>query len=314
MKRHTFNILFWLYKSKKNSAGESPIYCRITVNGIQTQLSTHRYIKPLDWNSAKGMVKGRSDEAVEHNKYLEALKQKIRNKETELMKLGRDVTARSIKSSLDGNTVNKKGIVEVADYHQAIIESKLNKGYSQSSISSYTATVKYIKAFIRHHYKCADLSLSEIEYNFILEFEKYVKGHTDCNQNGTMKHIQRLKRIIHFSIENEWLDRSPFMRYKAKYERTNREFLTLDELTKIEQKDFSIPRLQLVKDLFVFACYTGKGYKDMMNLKPENISIRLYGKKWLVGERSKTNVQSDVPLLPKPLEIIERYTPYPIYI
>lgn len=311
MIQHTFKILYFLYKSKKNSSGQCPIYCRVTVNREKTQFSTHKFINVKDWDSKRQIVKGRSTENNEVNICLETLKQRIRNKETELMKMGKEVTILKIKNSLEGKTVFKKGIISVADYHQQIIVGKLNKGYSQSSVSSYQATVKYIREFIRQHYKCSDLPLSEIEYNFILEFEGYVKGNTDCKQNGTMKHIQRLKRIINFAIENEWLDRNPFLRYKSKFEPTNRTYLTLDELNKIEQKDFSIPRLQLVKDLFVFACYTGKGYKDMMNLSPLNISIRLNGKKWLVGERSKTNVQSDVPLLPKPLEIIERYKTHP---
>lgn len=294
-----------------NSEEESPVYCRITINGERAELSTHRYIKEKNWDSSKGLAKGRTQDKVDLNDFIATFTQKIKVHETQLMKLGREVTASNIKNALSENTTVKKGIVEIAEYHQQTIHSKIGKGYSGNTVEHYKTTERYIKEFIREHYKCPDFPFSEVKHNFIVEFELYIKGHTTCMQNGTMKHIVRLKRITNFAIENGWLDKSPFLRYKAKYERTNRQFLTLDELTKIERKEFSIPRLQLVKDLFVFACYTGKGYKDMMNLTPENISIRLNGKKWLVGERSKTNVLSDVPLLYKPLEIIERYQTHP---
>ncbi|MBI2269557.1 MAG: integrase catalytic domain-containing protein [Bacteroidetes bacterium] len=82
----------------------------------------------------------------------------------------------------------------------------------------------------------------------------------------------------------------------------------------IEQKQFDIPRLQLVKDLFVFACYTGKGYKDTKNLTTSNIEIRIEGQKWLHCERSKTTMQSDVMLFPTALEIIEKYKEHPVAI
>lgn len=311
MIRHTFSILFWIYKSRKNSQGQSPIYCRLTINGVRTELSTHRFIYPDEWDPKRGLAKGRTSDVQELNYHLEGLRQKLHNAETELIKTGREVTCINIKRILNGDVETKKGLIEVAEYHQEIIRERLNNGYSRTTILGYGTAIKYLKGFIKYKYRCPDIALNDIQHNFIVEFERYVKGHSDCRQNGTMNVIKKLKRITNFSIENGWLDKNPFLRYRAKYEPTNRPYLTLEEITKIERKKLNNYKLEKARDMFLFACYTGKGYKDLVHLSKENVATHLNGKKWLICERSKTHVQSDVPLLPKALELINKYKNHP---
>ena len=153
MKLNSISILFWLYKSKRNSSGLCPIYCRLIINKIKTQISTGRFIKPMEWNSKKGIVKGRTEEAIEVNEYLQAMKQNIRNKETEFLKLGKEITAIGIKNSLFGKAIRRTGLLEIANYHQEVIKEKIDKGYSKGSIMNYRTTIKYLSDFIRSHYK-----------------------------------------------------------------------------------------------------------------------------------------------------------------
>ncbi|XBL15014.1 hypothetical protein QLS71_003115 [Mariniflexile litorale] len=126
-----------------------------------------------------------------------------------------------------------------------------------------------------------------------------------------MKHIERLRKMVSLAFKMEWLDKDPFMKFEAKYEKKERGFLTLEELQSIENKSFTIPRLGLIKNLFVFSCYTGLSYGDVMNLTTDNLCIGIDGKQWIYSQREKTSVPVKIPLLTKALKIIETYKSNP---
>jgi site-specific recombinase XerD len=126
-----------------------------------------------------------------------------------------------------------------------------------------------------------------------------------------MKHIVRIKKIVSMALKNDWLDKDPFINYRASYEEVNRGYLTREELEILEQKEFTIPRLAKVRDVFIFCCYTGLGYADVEKLTPHDITTGIDGEKWIITFRKKTNHRSPVPLLPKAIEIIDKYKDYP---
>jgi integrase/recombinase XerD len=125
--------------------------------------------------------------------------------------------------------------------------------------------------------------------------------------NTVMKHIERFRKLINLSRKLGWMERDPFINFKAKRIKTERGFLSLLELQEIEKKNFTIPRLQLVRDLFVFSCYTSLSYIDAINLSAENIRIGIDGELWIFYNREKTTKPIHIPLLPKALDIIEKY-------
>jgi site-specific recombinase XerD len=136
--------------------------------------------------------------------------------------------------------------------------------------------------------------------------------HKPCGHNTVLKHIERLRKIINLAIRNEWLERDPFAKFQARFIRNDREFLTQEDLAAIEAKETKILRLQWAKDLFVFSCYTGLAYCDVIELTPANISIGIDGNYWIMTSRKKTNQPVRVPLLPRAFEIIEKYRNHPM--
>jgi site-specific recombinase XerD len=120
-----------------------------------------------------------------------------------------------------------------------------------------------------------------------------------------------LRKIINISVVNEWLDRDPFMKMKVSIKEVKRDYLTQDELQLIEEKQFSTPRLNQVKDIFVFCCYTGLAYADVEKLSPQEVSKGLDGEYWLFTERRKTGSSSNIPLLPQALTLIDKYKQHP---
>jgi integrase len=120
--------------------------------------------------------------------------------------------------------------------------------------------------------------------------------------------IKKLKKIVRQCVANDWLDKDPFMSYKIKLRDTHRQFLTLDELQIVENKDFSTDRLNHVRDIFIFSCYTGLAFSDVEKLTSLDIVIGIDGEKWIYTTRTKTDTDSKIPLLPEAQRLIEKYS------
>jgi site-specific recombinase XerD len=163
------------------------------------------------------------------------------------------------------------------------------------------------------HFKKNDLFLSELNYEFITHFEYFLRvyqptdHHKGMENNGVMKHLERLQKMVRLGVKLGWIDKNPFEFFKLKLQKVERGFLTSNELAAIEDKDFSLQRIQYAKDLFVFSCYTGIAYIDVMQLTPNNIILGMDGNYWIKTTREKTDTAVNVPILPKAALIIEKY-------
>jgi integrase len=155
--------------------------------------------------------------------------------------------------------------------------------------------------------------LSKIDFKFISDFDYYLRTvkpidhHQPLHNNGMMKHMQRFRKILNLGIRLEWLIKNPFNAYDIRFNKVERGFLTKHELELLESKKFGIERLEMIKDLFIFSCYTGLAYIDAINLAPSEISIGIDGQKWIYTKREKTQTQLKIPVLPVAMEILEKY-------
>lgn len=149
--------------------------------------------------------------------------------------------------------------------------------------------------------------MKEIKYQFIVDFENYLRTECNCNANTTAKFIQFFKRIIIIARNNGWMQHDPFANYKIRIKKVDRGYLTEEELQKIKQKELTIDRLIKVRDIFIFSCFTGLAYVDAKNLTYDNIKKGVDGNLWIITKREKTDTPVTVPLMSIPLEIIEKY-------
>jgi integrase len=301
------SILFYLISSKKDKNGLIPIYIRITLNGRRSELSSHRKIHPSDWDNMACQAKGASEEARILNNYLDSQKAKIYRQFNILESLGKPFTADDLKNRMTGKKVKHHSLIEVFEYHNNQLKQKIGINYAKGTYKNYSSTLSRLKSFLLFQYRKTDIFLMDLKYSFVTNFELYLKTQHSCGQNSAMKHIVRLKKIVNLAMKNEWLDKDPFRNYKASYEEVNRGYLTKEELTRLEEKAFTIPRLEKVRDVFVFCCYTGFAYADVKELTPADITTGIDGEKWIITYRRKTNHRSPVPLLPQALAIIEKY-------
>ena len=156
-----------------------------------------------------------------------------------------------------------------------------------------------------------DISINKVDDAFVTELEFYLRSVKKCNNNTAVKYVRNFRKIIKICLDNDWLDKAPTTRYEGKMKEVERDFLTEEELLKIYNKKISSERLQLVRDIFIFSCYTGLAYIDVKGLKKDHIGIGIDGEKWIFKNRQKTETKSKIPILPIAEEIIEKYSNHP---
>jgi len=152
-----------------------------------------------------------------------------------------------------------------------------------------------------------DIAVSQVNHVFVSEYDFYLRSVRKCNNNTTVKYIKNFKKIILICLASGYITANPFLNHKPKLKPVNRTALTLEELKLLENKTFSIDRLENVKDTFLFCCYTGLAYADVSALKAANILKGIDGEMWLHTFRQKTLTATKVPLLQSALELIAKY-------
>jgi len=304
---YELSILFIVRRNKKDSAGEVPIYLRITVNGKRAEISTNKKVELSKWDSDTQRVKGRSESARILNDYLDSLENRINRDFNLFTEKGEEITASGLKDSLIGKDVKKYYLVQVFEMNNVLIKQEEGQKYKRSTIDQYTTTLERLKLFLNQDYACNDVALSKLDLLFIRRFEIYLKTNYNIVHNTVMKHLKQLKKVIHFAMLMGYMERDPFFQHKTSSKEVSRGYLSSDELSKIENHVFRIKRLEQVRDVFIFVCYTGLAYSDLKLLSRESISKGIDGKNWIIYHREKTGTRASIPLLSKALAIIEKY-------
>lgn len=310
--QHRLNILFWLKHNQASKiTGEVPISTRITVDGRRVELSTGKKVVPEKWNSDFSRMKGNSEEARMINRYIDHLRLNLIRIFEKMSEDGQHISAQKIKNIYQGKTSEQQSLIKLFQYHNQQIKEQLGQGYSAGTLERYQTTLKHLVAFVKHQYHCKDYMLCELGYSFITEFEFYLKSVKGIGHNTTMKYLRNFKKIVLLAVKNEWIDRDPFARYKISLKEVKKEILNKEELKILSEKEFLIPRLEQVRDIFLFCCYTGLSYADVYKLKPTDLTTGLDGEQWIFIDRTKTGTSSNVPLLPMALEIVAKYQGHP---
>ena len=304
-------ILFWLQRSKLNKRGKCPIYIRITVDGGRAGIASGKWIEPERWNPNSGRVRGNSEEAKAINEFLRKSWAKITSQFDKFTEHEKLVTATLMKKAFLGKLEQKKPLVELFENHNKRLETLVGNQYASGTYKRYKVSLNHLKSFLEKQYNISDISLTELDFKFITDYEYYLHNDKGCGTNAALKHIQNLRKIVNNAVDNDWLAKDPFSRFKRAREQTKRGFLTESELEKIYDKGIDIARVAQVRDIFVFACYTGLSYSDVAKLTPDNIVKGIDGHDWISIDRTKTDEKSSIPLMDPALKTINKYKNHP---
>jgi len=305
------HLSFQLKNSKADESGKAPIYARITINGLRTEFSLKRYLLPEKWVSGAGVAKGTNEESKTINAFLSTVRLKLGEHYRVLMEANKPITPETVKNAYLGILEKGKTIIDVFRYHNSQVKELLDKDFSFGTYERYCTALSHTQEFIQWKYKVSDLEIRQINYEFITEFEYYLKTVRKCSHNTAIKYITNFKKIIRICIGNGWLERDPFTNYKITSREVERECLSEAELDAVASREFPTQRLEQVRDIFLFCCFTGLAYSDVKKLSKDHIIMGIDGEKWIRINRTKTDTRSSIPLLPIPSGIIDKYATNP---
>lgn len=308
----SFGLFFHLKKEKRNDDHKLMVYMRITVDGKHCEISTKRKCNPDNWNVSAGRLHGKSEAVKEFNYYLDTLQQKVFEVKRKIIEMDKELTAESIKNELLGKNNNQKYmLLEVFKHHNTQMAALINQEYAPGTLDRYDTSYRHTESFLKWKYNLDDIDIDKLNYEFITEYEFWLKSIRKCGHNTTMKYLANFKKIVLRCLKNGWLQKDPFLGFNMAKREVERIALTQYELERISSTSFSIERLEIVKNIFLFSCYSGLAYADVQKLKRSEIRIGVDGEKWIFTKRQKTDVSSRIPLLPPALEIINRFEQHP---
>lgn len=306
MLEKTFGLFYFLKQSKTKKNDYRYVYLRITVNGEARELSIKRRWLITRWNQSLGKAVGTKEDATNLNAYIETISAKIYQAKLNLLETERKITAQSLKDYILGCGEDQT-LLQLIGIRQKRIQALIDKGYSLATLKRYKTICSHTKDFIKWKYNAEDINIRELSYEFISDFAFWLRSTKDCGNNSVAKYVGNLKGIIADAVRKSWLKNNPFIEFKITKDDVIRTALTKEELHAIISKEFTIERLEIVKDIFVFCSYTGLAYVDVNSLKQEHITTGIDGSPWIMIRRQKTGTSSRLPLLPIPLAIIEKY-------
>ena len=314
MKRSSFNVLFFLKKTKLLKNGEASVCMRITVDGTRVENNIRKSIDPSLWSQAKESARGKNRKSCDLNAYIENARIKLHQIFCELEEQNQAITARLLQEIFfgqDKKTEAVRTLIGTMQEHNDQCRALVGKDYALITVRRYESCKRYLAELIRQKYGKDDLPLAEVNGELVRAFEFYLKTEKECQQNTVIRYMKCLKKITNLALANEWIAKDPFIGIKFHEKEVIREFLTMDELLTIYHKEFPLERITVVRDVFIFAAFTGLAFIDVQQLSPEHIVKDNNGNLWIRKPRQKTKNMCNIPLLDIPLEILRKYADYP---
>lgn len=308
MKPQTFNIRFLIRTNKTNRKGAAPIVAKITLNGRRTELSSQRSIKPENWSNTKECAIPLNTQNIPINEYLESFRNKIYNSYVSLLSTEEVVTKESLLEAIFGKVGKQRHyLIETMEQHNNEFEKLVPVKYSAGSLKNYKTTLRYLKVFVPLMFKSKDIALEKVDYSFCDKYFTYLCSEKTCTNNGASKQIQRVKKVLNYAVRYGYLSSNPAASFGLKLDPVNKVALTISEVNLIESLALNSQRLEEVRDVFLFQCYTGLAYSDLKSLNREDIVDDGYEEVWIKMNRQKTKNSFSVPLMPIPLLIYKKY-------
>lgn len=305
--RNTFKVLFFVKRAAVKKSGKAPIIARITIDQDKIQFYTQLEVAPDQWNVPRGRVTGRGPEAQQINSLLDDIRMTVQKQYHTLLETDGYVTAERVRDAYLGKTEKTRTILEFFAQHNEQYLQKVKMDPTNKTYWRYELTRRRLEEFIKYKYSVSDIPLKDINVLFVENFLLYNENVHGCNHNTAMKFVQRLRTVVNFAKNTGILFVDPFGNFKVKFERTDRGYLTMEEIMAIYHHTFPSRRLEQVRDLFIFSCFTALSYIDVCELQPDDISTGFDGNLWIIRKRHKTKVTASIRLLDIPIAILKKY-------
>ncbi len=299
-------MTFYLKRNVTHN-GLCPVMGRITIGKDMVQFSCKLDADPKLWDTRAGRVNGKSDHARSVNRKIDKVNVTIHARYKEIVSLKGTTTSLEVKEAFQGIASSQVGLLELFREHNEEYKKRVGVNRAISTWWNYRNSYNHLERFIIQKYHVLDIPVRQLDYDFIENYDFYLR--IDCRQiPGTIiSRMTHLRKITQIAVKRAVINRDPFAGYVSERPKTQQRYLPREELKRMMAATFDRPQLDFVRDMFVFASYTGLSFSDMRNLTNDQVVKDDDGSLWLMVNRQKTNTPSNVPLLDVPKDIIERY-------
>jgi site-specific recombinase XerD len=307
MLEESFGLLFYLRKPKNYSKGPLPIYLRITVDRVAKELSLNRSWEKNRWNPYASRPIGTKEDAKELSIFLDSIQVSVYQAKRQIMEAGEQITAGSLMDLVSGKQQRGKMLLKIFKEHNEKMKALVGKDYAAGTYTRFETALKHTRSFIQWKYKVEDINIYCLNSEFVNDLSFWFKTVRNCSHNTTIKYITNLKKVVLLCLNNGWLTKDPFAAFSLSLQDKDPVYLTKEEIQSLIEKEIKNVRLQSVRDIFIFCCFTGLAFIDVKQLKRSEVCIGIDGQLWILKNRQKSAVPSRIPLLPISLQILEKY-------
>lgn len=308
-----FTLSFIARKARALRNGEYPIFARISVSGQVAEMNIGRSVVPDNWDQKRAMSTGRSRRDLELNKHIEVVRARFLEIHNMLVREGKMVNPKILRDHFLGTVEKPKMLCDVFREANEQRKAEYERGdMGKPTYERWVRCVAYLEEFMQLTRNVSDIPIKEVTKGFVQDFEHFLRMKKNAANNTAVRYLRYLKNVMQYAIANKWATDDPFLGKRFKRTVADREALTEPELKRVMELDLKgFPRLEVVRDTFVFCCFTGLAFIDIQTLKRSDISTDAEGNMWIRKKREKTDELSVIPLLEVPRKLIEKYKEHP---
>lgn len=185
----------------------------------------------------------------------------------------------------------------------------------KATYQRWTRCVDYLAEFLKLTQNVEDIPIGDVTSGTIDDFEHFLRMRKGCANNAAVRYVRCVKNVMQYALAHKWISHDPFIGKKYQRTHSERQHLNEAELKAVMELDLKdLPRLEVVRDTFVFCCFTGLAFCDIKSLKRSDITTDANGNAWIRKAREKTGEMSIIPMLAVPRKIAEKYAGHPTVI
>ena len=307
MQRSTFKVLFYV-KRQSEKSGQVPIMGRITINGTMSQFSCKLTVRSSLWDAKANKAAGKSLEAQRLNEKLENIKTNIGKQYQRISDRDSYVTAEKVKNAWLGMGGECKLLMQTFDEYLQEFGKRVGKDRAQSTLENYQKAYKHLSVFLLQEYHLSDIPFKELKRDFMDKFVVFMSNHLGLRSGSMQTSIKKLHLMTYTAFQNGWIAADPFAGFRFKAEYRDRRYLSETEMQAVMNVQVPNYKTAIVRDIFMFCCFTGMSHIDVKALTHADIHTDESGEMWIIDNRTKTGTQFRVKLLPVARQLVARYS------
>lgn len=301
-------ILFFIKRKKLLKDGTASVFVRVTFGKLSAEVATGKSVLPSQWVATKGRAKGNTLKNKQINAFLDQMEYTLHDLTLQIQREGKQVSAKEILNRYKNLNSPKTGILALYAEHNQELKELIGITVALGTYKRHETSMKLFQEFLKNKYQTKDVAVNDVDLDMLLKYQHYLMTVRKNNNNTTVKYLRNLGKVLNLAVIRKLIVSSPLEEMKLKIEPVDKGFLTKAELTKLSERKFEVHRLEQVRDVFLFCCYTGLAYVDVHSLS-ENDIVEDDGVIWIKKARHKTNVMCHIPLLNPAKAILEKYMP-----